>query len=169
MRRKAFLFLAAVLLGWTALAAALEIHRSRWIVDNDPWTQPSRWRFRSRHVEELRELLEAEVRDLPEGSVVAVAADPDEPGEGFFRYLWVAYLLPEYEVRHAGLGDPRVEADHWIVLPSETPHPRPLSHPLPPNRERGATAAPLTPPSPGGRERVGEGGRGGEGIPEDRE
>ncbi|MEE8526235.1 MAG: hypothetical protein V3T72_20035, partial [Thermoanaerobaculia bacterium] len=98
MRRKAFLVLMAALLGWTAFAAALEIHRTRWIVANDPWEEPSRWRFQSRHVEELRDFLTLARQHLPDGAVVGVAAEPDAPRESFFRYLWIAYLLPGYEL-----------------------------------------------------------------------
>jgi hypothetical protein len=124
MRRKAFLALTAALLAWTAFAAALEIHRTRWIVVHDPWAQPSQWRFRSRHVDELRELLEAARRHLPAGAVVGVVDDPEASRESFFRYLWIAYLLPDHELRHAGLGDPRAGAEYWIAADGRVTDPR---------------------------------------------
>ncbi len=114
MRRKAFVALAAALLGWTAFATLLELHRTRWIVANDPWEEPSWWRIRSRHVGELKSFLDQARQLLPADTVVAVAADPEAPQESFFRYLWIAYLLPDYELRHAGVGDPRTGTDYWI-------------------------------------------------------
>ncbi len=124
MRRKSFVALTVALLAWTALAAAVEIHRSRWIVDNDPWPQPSRWRYRSRHVDALRDFAALARRHLPAGAVVGVVDDPAAPRESFSRYLWLAYLLPEIELRHAGAGDPRAVVEYWIAFGTRLADPR---------------------------------------------
>lgn len=124
MRRRGFVALAAALLGWTVFAAALEIHRTRWIVANDPWEEPSRWRIHSRHVAELREFLQEARPHLPTGQAIGVVDDPAAPEASYFRYLWAAYLAPDLELRHAGAGDPRAGVRTWLAFGPPVEDPR---------------------------------------------
>ncbi len=108
--------LFAALLAWTSWAFALELYRSFWLWSHDPWllNQPSTWRITTVHVARLRDFLTPISRLLPPGQRIAVISEPGPETERFFRFLWVAYLLPQHRVKPF---DERAElADVEVVL-----------------------------------------------------
>lgn len=87
-----------LLLAWTLVQGLREPWRALQYDLADPWPAeaPVLWTPTSAHVERLR----AEVEGLPleELDVLAVSTDPALGDQGWYQYLWVAYLLPDHDL-----------------------------------------------------------------------
>lgn len=123
-RRRWTLALVAVLLAWTVAAS---LHQALWSWRYwrvDPWSErsPVQWLATSQHVASLgaqvRRALAAVEGPIPEGAVLAVSPDPSLEEQGFYLYLWVAYLLPEWEVRRVSRPEEGFASDYWLVFGS---------------------------------------------------
>ena len=107
--------LAVILLIWIAGAGALELYRSGWLWQADPWTrdQPSTWRITSRHAAALADLLTPlDPSTVPRGRLTVLPLE-DRAGEGVFFYLWARYFTPHLDVQ--------LRQDVGKLNPSEAP------------------------------------------------
>lgn len=123
-RRLTVLAILALLCAWTGVQAAREAWRAVIFDLADPWPAeaPVLWTPRSGHVERL-EALAARVRATlgPEESIAVspprALEDRSTGGQGDYLYFWLAYLLPERDVRPATTADDVLASDAWLVWP----------------------------------------------------
>jgi hypothetical protein len=168
-RRRWTLVLVALALVWTVAAS---LHQALWSWRYwrvDPWSErsPVQWKATSQHVAslgaQLRRALAAIEEPIPEGAVLAVSPDPSLGEQGFYLYLWTAYLLPEWEVRRVSRPEEGFASDYWLVFGGATSDPRlerlerlrvAKSEPLPPvtlfrvSRPAPVRPAPVRPDDP---------------------
>lgn len=117
LRRRLFHAFAAAAVAWSAFACVVELHRVDWLVRRDPWgaDDPGRWRRTSTHVAAVERFAAAAAPYLPRDVPVAVASEPGPAEARFFRFLWLAYFLPGYDLRLApDPADPR-RVDAWLA------------------------------------------------------
>lgn len=120
MLRKAILALA---LAWAGYAAVREVsaavlgyrHRATRL------ESAITWRPGMPQVETLARFIAAARPLLPPGSIVVLASGEDD--QGFFRYRWAAYLLPEFDlipINHPA----RSEGQYLLAYRQKIDHPR---------------------------------------------
>lgn len=87
-----------LLLAWTLVQGLREPWRALQYHLADPWPAeaPVLWTPDSGHVQQLA----ATVGELPLGDfgVIAVSTDPALADQGWYQYLWLAYLLPRHHL-----------------------------------------------------------------------
>lgn len=84
------------------------------------------WTATTDHVARLEGLLRRALDavpggDLPADTVLAISPDPSLAEQGFYLYLWTAYLLPELEVRRVTRPEEGLGAEYWLVFEAAAP------------------------------------------------
>jgi hypothetical protein len=97
------------------------LHQTLWsyrYARADPWSElsPVQWILPSGHVRRLDGLAERVRSRLPEGAALAVSPDPALGGQGFYQFLWLAYVWPENDLRLVARPEDGLAAGHWLVF-----------------------------------------------------
>ncbi|MEM9597513.1 MAG: hypothetical protein AAGD06_24815 [Acidobacteriota bacterium] len=120
-RRLGVRALLLAFLAWTGVQGAREAYRSAWFTVADPWPaeSPVLWPVDGGHVDRLEGLVSRLRPCLPENGspgegTVALTVDPALGDQAFYLRMWLAYLLPEHDLRPVDLPAVPGEAT-WLV------------------------------------------------------
>jgi hypothetical protein len=100
--------LLGLLMAWAAAGFLQEVNRvvsgydDRERSQAEPWA----WRLGAPQAVQLTRCVEPARQAIPPRSTVVFVAPDVPPGNASYRWMWAAYLMPEYDVLQ--IGDPAV-------------------------------------------------------------